>query len=155
MERYYFIAWWVWLAMDYDDSSVSVLPCKTLPDFLGFFSWWVRLAFGFDDVHRLSRLLLYLNFSYPTHFVIPQKRRVLPLEVHPFFFHQGSSTRECDTPPKNLTWRQNKTADTTRMKQRKKWPTRVFFFPRKFWVKEPRRSETIFAKKRYTLIPLS
>ena len=31
----------------------------------------------------------------------------------------------------------------------------AFFFPRRFWVKEPRRSEIIFAKKRYTLIPLS
>ena len=30
-----------------------------------------------------------------------------------------------------------------------------FFFFRRFWVKEPRRSENIFAKKRYTLIPLS
>ena len=31
----------------------------------------------------------------------------------------------------------------------------LFIFFRRFWVKEARHSETMFAKKRYTLIPLS
>ena len=42
---------------------------------------------------------------------------------------------------------------TTRITQKKKWPTRYhFFFFRRFRVKEASHSENVFAKKRYTPI---